>query len=66
MKNTWLSDYYPDFGSLAKSASLEIAYIIEKKNVSQSSADSGKIPEFRYHNYLRLLEEIMEKEKCYR
>ena len=67
MKSTQLSDYYPDFTELGQECKFRnCLHHREKECGVKAAVDSGKIPEFRYHNYLRLLEEIMEKEKCYR
>ncbi len=62
-----LSDYYPDF----KDHSTECRFINclhyrESDCGVKRAVEAGQIADFRYQNYLVLLEEIMKHERCFR
>lgn len=67
MKSTQLSYYYSDFTDFSQECRFnDCLHFREKDCGVKAAVESGKIPDFRYLNYIRLLEEIMEKEKYYR
>lgn len=67
MKSTQLSDYYPDFSEPSQECRFsDCLHLRENECGVKAAVASSKIPDFRYNNYIRLLEEIMEKEKYYR
>ncbi|HNX29013.1 MAG TPA: ribosome small subunit-dependent GTPase A [Syntrophomonadaceae bacterium] len=67
VKSQELSQFYPDFGS-----KLEICQFndcMHKKEVIcgiRQAVGDGEIAASRYENYLAILEEIIENERCYR
>jgi len=67
LKSTELADYYTDFGELKKECRFaDCLHFQEKQCGVKNALTDGKIPDFRYNNYIQLLEEVMEKEKNYR
>lgn len=67
MKSTELADYYPDFSVFREECRFtDCLHFREKECGVKNALENGKIPDFRYNNYIQLLEEVMEKEKCYR
>lgn len=67
MKSTQLAEYYPDFTEPSQECRFtDCLHYRENQCGVKQALESGKLPEFRYNNYLQLLEEVMTKEKCYR
>jgi len=67
LKSTELADYYPDFLEHRQECRFtDCLHFREKDCGVKNALDSGKLPEFRYNNYIQLLEEVMAKEKNYR
>lgn len=67
MKSTQLADYYPDFIDPGKECRFnDCLHLRETQCGVKAAVESGIIPQFRYNNYIQLLEEVMEKERCYR
>lgn len=67
MKSTQLANYYPDFTIFNQECRFaDCLHYREKDCGVKTAVDNGTIPSFRYKNYIQLLEEVMEKEKCYR
>lgn len=66
MKNQELSWYYPDFTEHRESCQFRDC-VHKNENVCgvKQAVAAGVISASRYENYLLLLEEVMEKERCY-
>ena len=66
-KSTQLANNYPDFAVLSQECRFgDCLHFRETDCGVKTAVDKGLIPQFRYNNYIQLLEEVMEKEKCYR
>ena len=62
-----LINYYPDFQNYI--AQCQFSNCIHNKEVIcgvKQALVNGEIAEFRYNNYLTILEELIENERCYR
>lgn len=62
-----LGNLYPDFQEHAKNCQFSnCLHFREAGCAVQEAVINGGIPEIRYKNYLSMLAEVMEKERCYR
>lgn len=67
IKSTQLANHYPDFAFFSQECRFgDCLHFRETDCGVKTAVDKGVIPQFRYNNYIQLLEEVMEKEKCYR
>jgi len=62
-----LADYYPDFIEYTADCRFDdcLHYRENECGVKKAYAE-GKIADFRYQNYVVMLEEVMKNERCYR
>ncbi|WP_054694638.1 ribosome small subunit-dependent GTPase A [Syntrophomonas palmitatica] len=62
-----LSDYYPDFQDHRTGCRfMDCLHHRENDCGVKRAVEAGQIADFRYQNYLVLLEEVMKNERCYR
>lgn len=67
MRREELRDYFPDFAEYAPGCQFnDCLHYREQQCAVKSAWQDGKILASRYQNYVNMLEEIMEKEKCYK
>jgi len=58
--------YYPDFAQYIENCEFyNCLHYKERLCGVKQAVDSGDIPEFRYKNYISILEEVMTNERCY-
>ncbi|MEN6390635.1 MAG: ribosome small subunit-dependent GTPase A [Syntrophomonas sp.] len=62
-----LGKLYPDFEDLSRDCRFSnCLHAREADCAVREAVAAGQIPDFRYNNYLNLLAEVMEKERCYK
>ncbi|MEQ8173635.1 MAG: ribosome small subunit-dependent GTPase A [Syntrophomonadaceae bacterium] len=62
-----LGKLYPDFEELSRDCRFSnCLHARETDCAVREAVATGQIPDFRYNNYLNLLAEVMEKERCYK
>lgn len=67
LKSTQLTSYYPDFTPWVPACRFsDCLHFRENDCGVKAAVNNGDIPEYRYQNYIHLLEEVIEKERCYR
>ena len=62
-----LADYYPDFQEFTNGCRFsDCLHYREKDCTVKQAVAGGSIAEFRYQNYITMLEELLQNERCYR
>jgi ribosome biogenesis GTPase len=62
-----LADYYPDFQEFTNGCRFsDCLHYREKDCTVKQAVASGNIAEFRYQNYVTMLEQLLQNERCYR
>lgn len=62
-----LGDLYPDFEDLSRYCRFSDCLHAREANCAvREAVNAGQIPDFRYNNYLNLLAEVIDKERCYK
>lgn len=67
IKRNELASFYPDFHDPSQDCRFDdCLHNRESECGVKTAVQNGVISQFRYNNYLHLLEEVIEKERCYR
>jgi len=62
-----LADYYPDFEEYTATCRFDdCLHYRETECGVKRACEDGKVADFRYQNYVAMLEEVMKNERCYR